>query len=208
MAILRKLQKSKKNRPNFLFIGGPDHDLSYADKVTPKEFYNGLGELLKWSKKLSSMGVSVIIDGVLHMHHKDSVFYELKAAHLLYSSLFIGQSILGYIDMWDWVVKEENSKCMKRDKMGIHFVNDFVRHLHAQTFLNLVEYFKFQSHNPLSLPSSFSPSGSPYSSKPSSSFISTHIPTGQPTSQPSRQPSCLPSSQPSTQPTSQNFSMF
>jgi hypothetical protein len=151
LAILRKLQKSKKNNPNFLFIGGPDHDLSYADKVTPKEFYHGLGELLKWSNMFSSMRVPVIIDGVLYMHPKNSVFYELKAAHLLYSSLFIGQSLLGYIDMWDWVVKEENSNCMKRDGMGIHFVNDFVRHLHVQTFLNLVEYFKFQSHNLSSL---------------------------------------------------------
>lgn len=134
-----------KKSGDVLFIGGPDHDFSYMNNVTPKDFYHGLDSMTKILTKLARSGASIVLDGVLYMQHKNAEFRELQAAQLLFEHMFSNQSLLAYIDMWNWVIKEGRSNCMKRDNLGIHFVNDYVRHLHVQALLNCIEYFQFRN---------------------------------------------------------------
>lgn len=126
-----------------MFIGGPAHDFSYSEDASPKKFYHEIDDMTESLTKLAHSGVSIILDGFLYMRHKNAEFHELQAAHSFYHHMFSNHSLFAYIDMWDWVVREDRSKCMKRDKFGIHFVNDYVRHLHVQTFLNWIGYFQF-----------------------------------------------------------------
>ena len=44
--------------------------------------------------------------------------------------------------MWALIKKKKKKMCVLRDYTGIHFVNDDIRLLHMQSFLNYVQFFQ------------------------------------------------------------------
>lgn len=134
---------------HFIHVGGPNHDFAYAEAdASPKNFYASIIHFNETINKLKSLGAFITLDGVLQFDSDPNTkqffksTYEIVAANGFYSSVYCKQNYFGYIDMWQWVQLESRKHCMTRDYSGIHFINDDVRLLHVQAFLNYFNFFK------------------------------------------------------------------
>ena len=150
----RLISDSRSHSQHFIHIGGPDHDFAHekGEEASPKLFYDKMNLFNSTIYKLNRLGAFITIDGVLQFdddknkvqNHKSS--NEIVVANRFYSKLYGKQNYFGYIDLWDWILLQSRKHCMGRDGTGVHFVNNDVRLLHVQAFLNYVSFFKNHSH--------------------------------------------------------------
>ena len=124
-----------------VFVGQPNHDFAY-ENGNPRKFYQSLNRFNKTITNLNSLGAYVVLDGILNFDESRNITYELKAASMFYDSLYRKQNLFAYIDMWTWIQLVKNKTCVERDYTGIHFVNDDIRLLHLQAFLNYIHFFQ------------------------------------------------------------------